>query len=152
MHLAIASVRSPRRRRIRSIGRGRCRIPAGSATIHNQDNHSAGLAVPSLPRSRIGSGGRSGKDPSENGVLFNPSLIWFPFGKRRATDITFPLAPTFETHGIDFIHGEATQLDIAGKKVVTSAGTYGYDYLVIATGYRNDYAVVPGLGPSGNAH
>ena len=36
--------------------------------------------------------------------LFNPSLIWLPFGKRRAVDITFPLAPTFESHGIDFVH------------------------------------------------
>ncbi|MDA8291220.1 MAG: FAD-dependent oxidoreductase [Actinomycetota bacterium] len=84
--------------------------------------------------------------------VFNPSLIWLPFGKRKAADITFPLAPTFEAHGIDFVHGEATRLALGEKKVVTSAGTYGYDYLVIATGYRNDYAVVPGLGPGGNAY
>ncbi len=84
--------------------------------------------------------------------LFNPSLIWLPFGKRKAADITFPLTPTFEAHGIDFVHGEATNLDFANKKVTTSAGTYGYDYLVIATGYRNDYDVVPGLGPGGNAY
>ena len=84
--------------------------------------------------------------------LFNPSLIWLPFGKRKAADITFPLAPTFEAHGIDLVHGEATHLDLADKKVTTSAGTYGYDYLVIATGYRNDYDVVPGLGPGGNAY
>jgi len=37
-----------------------------------------------------------------------PSLIWLPFGKRRPTDITFPLAPPFEAHGIDFVHAEAT--------------------------------------------
>lgn len=84
--------------------------------------------------------------------LFNPSLIWLPFGKRKAADITFPLAPTFEAHDIDFVHGEATLLDLAGKKVTTSVGTYDYDYLVIATGYRNDYGIVPGLGPSGNAY
>jgi sulfide:quinone oxidoreductase len=36
--------------------------------------------------------------------LFNPSLIWLPFGKRSPADITFPLAPTFESHGIDFVH------------------------------------------------
>ena len=28
----------------------------------------------------------------------------------------------------------------------------GFDYLVIATGYRNDFNVVPGLGPGGNAY
>jgi len=29
--------------------------------------------------------------------LFNPSLIWLPFGKRSPEDITFPLAPTGST-------------------------------------------------------
>jgi len=84
--------------------------------------------------------------------LFNPSLIWLPFGKRRAEDITFPLAPTFESHGIDFVHAEATSLDLAGRKVTTTGGVYDYDYLVIATGYRNNFASVPGLGPGGNAY
>jgi sulfide:quinone oxidoreductase len=84
--------------------------------------------------------------------LFNPSLIWLPFGKRRPGDITFPLAPTFESHGIDFVHAEATALDLAGRKVATTGGSYDYDYLVIATGYRNNFAPVPGLGPGGNAY
>ena len=56
--------------------------------------------------------------------VFNPSLIWLPFGKRRQEDITFPLAPTFEAHGIDFVHGEATSLDLAAKQVTTTAGAY----------------------------
>jgi NADH dehydrogenase FAD-containing subunit len=84
--------------------------------------------------------------------LFNPSLIWLPFGKRTPQDITFPLAPTFETHGIDFVHAEANSLDLAGRKVTTTSGTYDYDFLVIATGYRNNFDVVPGLGPGGNAY
>jgi len=84
--------------------------------------------------------------------LFNPSLIWLPFGKRRAADITFTLAPMFESHEIDFVHAEATALDLAGRKVMTTGGGYDYDYLVIATGYRNNFAPVPGLGPGGNAY
>jgi sulfide:quinone oxidoreductase len=84
--------------------------------------------------------------------LFNPSLIWLPFGKRTAGDITFPLAPTFDTHGVDFVHAEATALDLRASKVDTTAGIYDYDYLVIATGYRNDYDAVDGLGPGGNAY
>ena len=79
--------------------------------------------------------------------LFNPSLIWLPFGKRRPADITFPLAPTFEGHGIEFTHAEATGIDLAAQKVTAATGTYDYDYLVIATGYRNNFSVVPGLGP-----
>ena len=30
--------------------------------------------------------------------LFNPSLIWLPFGKRTAKDITFKVGPTFEKY------------------------------------------------------
>jgi sulfide:quinone oxidoreductase len=82
--------------------------------------------------------------------LFNPSLIWLPFGKRTPDKITFPLAPTFEEHGIEFVHAEATRLDLAGNKVETTAGVYDYDYLVIATGYRNNMDMVPGLR-EGNA-
>ena len=84
--------------------------------------------------------------------IFNPSLIWLPFGKRKAADISFPLEPTFEAHGIDFVNAEATSIDLESKKVTTSAGTYEYDYLVIATGYRNNFSVLPGLGPDGNAY
>jgi NADH dehydrogenase FAD-containing subunit len=83
--------------------------------------------------------------------LFNPSLIWLPFGKRKPDDITFPLAPTFDEHGIDFVHAEATRLDLGGKRVETNAGAFAYDYLVIATGYRNNFDAVPGLR-EGNAY
>ncbi len=84
--------------------------------------------------------------------LFNPSLIWVPFGKRSGKDITFPLAPTFEAHDVDFVHASATRLDLAARRVETTAGSQGYDYLVIATGYRNRFDVIPGLGPDGHAH
>ena len=84
--------------------------------------------------------------------LFNPSLIWPPFGKRTPADVTFPVAPTFESHGVDFVHAEATALDLENRKVTTTGGIYDYDYLVIATGYRNNFGAVPGLGPGGNAY
>src|SRR5215469_2780416 len=83
--------------------------------------------------------------------LFNPSLIWLPFGKRTAGDITFPLRPVFDAHGIGFVHAEATAIDPAARTVTTSGGRWHYDYLVIATGYRNRFDVVPGLGPDGYA-
>ena len=83
--------------------------------------------------------------------LFNPSLIWLPFGKRSAARITFPLEPVFDEHQIGFTHAEATAIDPAAQTVSTTAGSYGYDYLVVATGYRNNFAIVPGLGPDGYA-
>ncbi|QKW36994.1 FAD-dependent oxidoreductase [Actinomadura sp. NAK00032] len=82
--------------------------------------------------------------------LFKPSLIWVPFGKRTEDDITFPLAPTFEMHGVEFVHAEAKAIAPIAKRVDTTAGPY--DYLVIATGYRNDMAVVPGLEPANGVH
>jgi NADH dehydrogenase FAD-containing subunit len=83
--------------------------------------------------------------------LFNPSLIWLPFGKRNAADITFALEPTFDAHQIEFVHAEATAIDPAARTVTTTSGSYGYDYLVVATGFRNKFDVVPGLGPDGYA-
>ncbi|GAA4108714.1 FAD-dependent oxidoreductase [Nocardioides fonticola] len=83
--------------------------------------------------------------------VFNPSLIWLPFGKRDASQITFPVAPTFEAHGIDFIHDAAVEIDADQQRVRTASGTdHAYDYLVVATGYRNQMDVVPGL--TENAH
>jgi NADH dehydrogenase FAD-containing subunit len=84
--------------------------------------------------------------------LFAPSLIWIPFGKRKVKDVVFPLAETFESHGVDFIHAEATRIDAAANLVQTSHGEVSYDYLIVATGYLNDFGVVPGLGPGGNAY
>lgn len=83
---------------------------------------------------------------------FNPSFIWIPFGKRAAKDVEFPLAKTFESHDVKFVHGEATCVDVKNQQVQTSKGTYEYNYLVIATGYLNDFDVIPGLGPGGNAY
>src|SRR5215217_8671616 len=82
---------------------------------------------------------------------FNPSFIWIPFGKRTASEVAFPLANTFESHGVEFIHGEATKIDPKSQTVETPRGALDYDYLVIATGYLNDFDVVPGLGPRGHA-
>jgi NADH dehydrogenase FAD-containing subunit len=84
--------------------------------------------------------------------LFNPSLIWLPFGERSAEDITFSVAPTLESHGVHFIHAAATAIDPAARRVETTAGPRTYDHLVIATGYRNDFSAVPGIGPDGHAH
>ena len=38
--------------------------------------------------------------------LFNPSLIWLPFGARNAGNVTFKVAPTFDKAGINFIQSD----------------------------------------------
>ena len=83
--------------------------------------------------------------PSDR-FLFNPSLIWLPFGKRNPQDITFSVEPTFERYGVDFVNEPATAIDPDAKRIQVASGAwYGYDYLIVATGYRNDFDVVPGL-------
>lgn len=78
--------------------------------------------------------------------LFTPSLIWLPFGKRDREDITFRVAPTLDDHGIEFIHAAATAVDPVARSVTIDDGRrLDYDYLVIATGYRNKNDVVPGF-------
>jgi sulfide:quinone oxidoreductase len=83
--------------------------------------------------------------PSDR-FVFNPSLIWLPFGKRNPQDITFPVGPTFEKHGVEFVNSAAVEIDADHKRVRAASGTwYDYDYLIVATGYRNNFDAVPGL-------
>ena len=77
--------------------------------------------------------------------VFNPSLIWLPFGGRARDDISFPLAPTFAKHGVRFVNAAARHIDPVAHRVQTTEGDFDYDYLVIATGYRNDLDIVPGM-------
>jgi sulfide:quinone oxidoreductase len=84
--------------------------------------------------------------------VFNPSFIWIPFGKRTPQDITFPVGPTFEAHEVNFVHAEATRIDHQRQQVTTPNATYAYDYLVVATGYLEDFSPIPGAGPGGPAH
>lgn len=78
--------------------------------------------------------------------LFNPSLIWLPFGKRNEGNVTFKVAPTFEKGGVHFLNTAAQEIKPHLNKVELANGqTLDYDYLVIATGTRNKPEHVPGL-------
>ena len=83
--------------------------------------------------------------------LFNPSLIWLPFGKRTAKKITFKVGPTLEEGEVDFFVDPADYIDPVTQSVTTVSGrVLPYDYLVIATGTRNNAAAVPGLQENTN--
>ncbi len=69
-------------------------------------------------------------------LVFLPSLIWLPSGKRRAEDLRIPLQNFFARNRIDFHAGEASGLEDGGRRVLTSAGTVDNDGLVIACGGR----------------
>jgi sulfide:quinone oxidoreductase len=111
----------------------------------------AGLTAALELKHEVGAGADVTVVSASDRFLFNPSLIWLPFGKRRAEDITFPLEPVFTEHQIGFEHAEVTAIDPAARTVTTTKGSHFYDYAVVATGYRNKFDVVPGLGPGGHA-
>lgn len=78
--------------------------------------------------------------------LYNPSLIWLPFGNRSAKDITFKVAPTFAAHGVEFIQKAAAKIEPDLNQVIdVDGGIHSYDYLIIATGTKNDWGRVEGL-------
>ncbi|MFM1951493.1 MAG: hypothetical protein RJA33_287 [Actinomycetota bacterium] len=78
--------------------------------------------------------------------LFNPSLIWLPFGKRDEGDVTFKVGPTFDKGGVHFINSAAKEIKPDLKQVeLVNGASVDYDYLVIATGTRNKPEQVEGL-------
>lgn len=88
-------------------------------------------------------------DPRDH-FTFIPSLIWLPFGARKADDITFPLEPLYERKGIEFRAEAAAGVDVDAHTVATASGdTIDYDKLLVATGPRLAFEKVPGLGPEG---
>lgn len=85
--------------------------------------------------------------------VFIPSLIWVVPGWRKPGQISFDLKPALTRRGIKFLHAAAERIDAENRIVSTTAGELRYDYLVIATGPKYDWSVVPGLGPAdGTTH
>lgn len=79
---------------------------------------------------------------------FTPSNPWVGVGWREPDDIRIDLAPVFRKRRIGFIEGRATKVDPHAKLVeVEGHEPVSYDYLVIATGPKLDFAAIPGLGP-----
>lgn len=85
-------------------------------------------------------------------LVFQPSLIWVPFGLRSIDRLTFPVDRVFEEHGVSFLHATVSAIDLAHRTVIPAKGTpLAWDRLLIATGARPDWGAVPGLGPGQNS-
>jgi sulfide:quinone oxidoreductase len=69
-------------------------------------------------------------------LIFLPSLIWIPSGKRKSEDLVVPLAGFFSDNRIQFVAGEATGLENNGRTVLTNNGKVENDGLIIACGGR----------------
>lgn len=80
---------------------------------------------------------------------FVPSNPWLAVGWRTRDQITLPIAPYLEKHGIKFIGGWVETIDATGNKLVLKDGReVPYDYLVITTGPKLAFEEVEGSGPA----
>lgn len=83
-----------------------------------------------------------------------PSWVWVGVGTMEPEKTTFPLAPVYAKKRVEFLHGAATEVHPDEQYVVAAPDGGGdpvrvdYDYLIIATGPKLDFAATPGLGPS----
>ncbi len=97
-----------------------------------------------------------------------PSNIWVGVGLMGPTQVTFPLAPVYERHGIEFIQAAAREIHPEGDEkdprpyVAVERATANakpgiplekvhYDFLVNATGPSLRFDRTDGLGPEANS-
>jgi sulfide:quinone oxidoreductase len=69
-------------------------------------------------------------------LIYLPSLIWIPSGKRKAADLIVPLERFIRDMRVQFVAAEATGLENGGRTVLTSTGKIENDGLIIACGGR----------------
>jgi sulfide:quinone oxidoreductase len=92
-----------------------------------------------------------GKGPE---FAFTPSNPWVSVGWRSRGDVTLDAGECLGRRGIRF-HAEPVQrIEAPEKRVTLADGTVlDYDYLVICTGPKLDFAAVKGMGPDdGHSH
>ncbi len=83
-----------------------------------------------------------------------PSWIWVSVGHMNPEKTMFKLAPVYKRMKVNFIHGAATEVHpdkdeqyVLVDEANGSTTKVEYDYLVIATGPKLNFAGTPGLGP-----
>jgi sulfide:quinone oxidoreductase len=80
---------------------------------------------------------------------YQPGYLFIPFGIYSRDDILQPKR-LFIPQGVEFVLDEVTGIDAENRKVHTGRGSYGYDWLVVATGARIKPDEVEGMAESWN--
>jgi sulfide:quinone oxidoreductase len=77
--------------------------------------------------------------------MYQPGLLYVPFGRIREAELFRDERKVLDRR-VAFFVDPVTNIDVDANKVTTESGkSYGYDYLVIATGSRIMPQEVPGL-------
>ncbi len=81
---------------------------------------------------------------------FVPSNPWVAVGWRTRDEITFPIEPYLKRKGIDFIASSVNKIDADQNTLhLDNGNTVTYDYLIITTGPKLNFAAIEGAGPHG---
>jgi NADH dehydrogenase len=76
----------------------------------------------------------------ENHHLFQPLLYQVAMAALSPADIAVPIRSLFaRVRNIRVLKAQAQQIDVAGRKVITDAGEFQYDYLMLACGSQHAY-------------
>lgn len=82
--------------------------------------------------------------------MYQPGLLYLPFGRIREADLFRDERKVLDER-VSFHVDPATNIDVQNKTVTTKSGkSFGYDYLVIATGSRIRPEKIPGMTEGGH--
>jgi len=84
-----------------------------------------------------------------------PSWVWVGVGHMAPEKTVFDLGPVYRRMGVQFVHAAAREIHpdsgdqyVVGEEIGTKKQVrLDYDYLVVATGPKLNFAGTPGLGP-----
>tara|TARA_R110001583_G_scaffold988_26_gene8615 strand:+ start:292 stop:1569 length:1278 start_codon:yes stop_codon:yes gene_type:complete len=81
---------------------------------------------------------------------FVPSNPWIAVRWRERPEISFPIRPYLEKKSIEFIASSVTAIEPDKNSLTLKDGSQqSYDYLVICTGPKLNFAAIEGAGPHG---
>lgn len=83
--------------------------------------------------------------------MFGFSKLDVMFGKRTAAEVSHPYSRTRKP-GVRFVRTTVRSIDPEAKRVVTEAGLFDTDFLVLALGADLDPAATPGLVEDGHKY
>lgn len=84
------------------------------------------------------------------GAEFNfvPSNPWVALGTRKRDDVVMPIGDFFSKRNIEFSPAGVKEIHAAENRLTLNDGSqHDYDYLVLCTGPKLDFAAVDGAGP-----
>lgn len=103
-----------------------------------------GLEVSTLLSEAMGDGVDVTLIDQADAFIFGYSKLDVMFGREKPDAVRLPYA-RFSKPGVRFVREAVTSIEPPTRRVVTNAGTYEADALVIALGADYDAAVTPGL-------